>query len=69
MHRGRMQTRKVAPWKRRKETGMANQVVGTLRGQKRPEEPALGAEHQGGDEQAHPELFRGQWGRKPGCSG
>ena len=69
MHRGRMQTRKVAPWQRRKEPGMANQVVGTLRGQKRPEEPALGAEHQGGDEQAHPELFRGQWGRKPGCSG
>ena len=64
-----MQTRNVAPRKQRKETGMASEAAGALRGQTRSEEPALGVGHQGADEQAHPELLPGWWGRKPGCSG
>lgn len=47
MHRGRMQTRNVAPWRKLRNAYGPNQVAGTLRGQKRPEEPARGGD-QGG---------------------
>lgn len=60
MHRGRMQTRNAAPWKLRKwRRAWPTKWLARWRGQKRPGGACPGRSTRGGDEQAHPELFRG----------